>query len=328
MVTALKKEQKKRLVLIDGHALLFRAYYAIPMLTAPDGRMMNAVFGFTSTLLSVIEELDPTHIAVAFDSKGPTFRKEAFEEYKANRTKPPDELIEQFGVAREVVVALNIPKFEWQGFEADDLIGTLAQRAKSLNSNTGKSKRQGSEPVLETVIVTGDMDAMQLVDDKGKVSVYVPGRRGKPSLVYGEEEVVEKLGIRNDQVIDMKGLAGDTSDNIPGIKGVGSKTAVRLLNEFGNLEGVYEAVEEGRADKVVGKAMLEKIKAGKEVAFKSRELARIIRDVPLEFDLDKCLVSGYDKEKTFEVFESLGFKSLMERLPKDEFEMSVQEALF
>ncbi len=306
--------EKRRLVLIDGHALLFRAYYGIPYLTSPEGKVVNAVYGFTATMLAVIDELAPTHIAVAFDSRGPTFRKQGFEDYKANRTVPPDELIEQFDLAREMADALNIPKFELIGFEADDLIGTVSEKAKNMKA-------------LETVIVTGDMDALQLVEDD-KVLVYKPGMRGKPAMVFGEDEVREKLGLEPEQVIEMKGLAGDASDNIPGIKGIGQKTAAKLLQVFGTIEGIYEALEAGKVDGVVGKAMIAKLESGKEMALKSRELATIIRDVPVEFKLEACQVHGYNKQETVAMFEKLGFASLVKRLPDDEFERSVQEALF
>lgn len=313
---------KKRLVLIDGHALLFRAFYAIPYLTAPDGRMVNAVYGFTSTLLSVIEELEPTHMAVCFDSEGPTKRKEVFDDYKANRKKPPEELVEQFGLAFEVVEALNMPLFAVQGYEGDDLIGTLAEQVSKLQATGNK------EQALETIIVTGDLDTLQLVDDKRRVRVYVPGRRGKPTRIYQEADVVDKLGIGKDQVVDLKGLAGDASDNIPGIRGVGPKTAVTLLKKFGSIEGIYRALEKGELDGVVGKAMIKKIKEGEKLARESRELARIVTEVPIKLDLEACRVHGYDKEKTLALFEELGFASLVNRLPKDEFEMEVQKALF
>lgn len=357
--------KNRRLVLIDSHALLFRAYYAIPFLTAPDGRMVNAVFGFTSTLLNVIDELEPTHIAACFDSRGPTFRKVEFDDYKANREKPPDELIEQFDLAREVVEAFNVPMYAWQGFEADDLIGTLAFQAKSLKTKNQKpkikhtGKKSKLDEGVETIIVTGDLDTLQLVDDGGKVRVYVPGRRGKPTRIYKEEDVVDKMQIRNDQVVDYKGLAGDASDNIPGIRGVGPKTAVGLLKEFGSIDGVYEyldgLVDGGKVRSSISEirnkseylisniktkederlvrakitpSVLKKLVEGRELAFKSRELARIVTDVPIELDLEECKVSGYDKTVTSKLFEELGFKSLVNRLPKDEFEVSVQEALF
>ncbi len=332
------KKKKDRLVLVDGHSLLFRAFYAIPYLTSPDGAMVNAVYGFASILLSVIEELKPTHMAICFDSEGPTFRKDGYEKYKANRQKAPEEFKEQVPRAFEVVEKMNMPMFAVKGFEADDLIGTIAEQA-----------RDESKHEIETVIVTGDQDIFQLVENK-KVLVFIPGMRSKPSIMYGEEEVEQKLGVRKDQVVDYKGLAGDSSDNIPGIRGIGPKTAVELLKKFENLEGVYNKLDEARSEVLgteseseeieakqlkeialkmgVGVAVVAKLIEGRELAFKSRELATIMREVPIELKLEDCRVTGYDKRETVALFEKFGFKSLIKRLPADEFEMSVQEALF
>lgn len=316
--------EKKRLVLIDGHSVLFRAYYAIPFLTSPAGEQVNAVYGFASTLLSVIEELEPTHIAVAFDSRGPTKRKEEFDAYKAQRKEPPEELIAQIEPTKEVVAALNVPSFAVQGYEADDLIGTIATQASS------KVKGRG----VEVVIVTGDKDLLQLVDDgstsspQGKVKVYIPGRLKKPSVMFDEERVVEELGLEREQVPDMKGLAGDSSDNIPGVKGIGPKTAVKLLRKLGTVEEVYKALDGGKLEEMVGKAVVNKLTKGREMAELSKRLATIMTDAPIKFDLEACLVSSYDKDETAKMFEKLGFKSLMARLPDDEYEQSVQEALF
>lgn len=308
------KSQTQTLVLIDGHALLFRAYYAIPMLSAPDGRLVNAVYGFALTLLNVISDLNPTHLAVCFDMEGPTFRKVEFDNYKANRKEAPDELVGQFELAHEFSEAMNLPIFEKKGFEADDMIGTLSAQAKEL-------------PGVTTIVVTGDKDTFQLVEDQ-KVLVFIPGRRGKPSRTFGEGEVEEVLGVRPDQVVDLKGLAGDASDNIPGIKGIGPKTAVGLLREYGTIEQMYEELEQHGGLSGVGKAALEKIKGGKEIALVSKKLATILRDVPITLDLEECKIHGYDKEKTFQLLEELGFKSLVERLPADSFEQEVQEMLF
>ncbi len=335
---------KKKLVLVDGHAQIFRAFYAVPYLTAPDGRMTNAVYGFTSTLLSVIEDLEPEYIAVVFDSKGPTLRKKEFEAYKAQRKKPPEELIEQIPLAEKMTDALNIPRFSIQGYEGDDLIGTLARQACQLQATS--NKQQADE--IEVMIVSGDLDLLQLVED-GCVSLYVPGTRRRPTVIYNEELALGKVGVRVDQVPDLKGLAGDASDNIPGVKGLGPKTAVKLLKEFGTVEKVYEEMdklEDSKAQKNkgskevgketidkfkkrgIGKAMVEKLFREREMALKSKELATIMRDAPIELDLEACKVHGYDKDKTLELFDDFGFKSLKDRLPKDEFEVSVQDALF
>ena len=308
------RSEKQRLVLIDGHAALFRAFYAIPVLTTPTGELVNAVYGFALTLLNSISELEPTHILVAFDASAPTFRHTDFAAYKAQRKETPAELKDQLGRVKGVVEALNMPIFEVSGFEADDVIGTLAVQAAKLKG-------------VEAVIVTGDHDALQLVRDE-KVLVFMPGRSKKPSVMFDEEEVKKKMGVTPVRVVDLKGLAGDSSDNIPGIKGVGPKTALDLIRKFGSVEGIYKAIADKSAEGQISNTVLKKLAEGQEIALKSKMLATIVTEVPIKLDLDACRVSGYDKAKALALFEELGFKSLMGRLPQDEFEQGVQEALF
>ena len=313
----------KKLVLIDGHALLFRAYYAFPSsLTTSEGEIIHAVYGFTSILLNVIRELRPTHIVISFDLGKPTFRHEAFKEYKANRDETPQDLIDQEKRLHEVVKVLNMPVFTKKGYEADDVIGTIAEKAK----------KDG----IDTIIVTGDKDALQLVDDDptetnnpGSVSVYMPGRGGKASTKYNEAMVEEKFGgLEPEQIVDLKGLAGDQSDNIPGVKGVGPKTATKLLLKFKTVEGVYEAVDDGRINDVLKGAMLTKLIGGREMALKSKELATIVRDVDVDFQIDDAVLHDFDKVKVLELFDELGFRSLINKLPNDIVEQDIQEALF
>ena len=301
-------DKQKRLVLIDGHAMLYRAWFAFPQtLTKRDGTIINAVYGFTRILLTAIEELHPEYLAVSFDV-GRTFRHDMYKEYKAHREKMPEELKIQEPLTYEVVGALNIPIFTKEGFEADDVIGTLA--------------KQASKTEVETVIVTGDKDVLQLVDNQGRVKVYMPARINKPAVTYEEKTVKEDLGVTPFQIPDYKGLAGDSSDNIPGVRGVGPKTAVKLLQEYQSLEGVYEHV-----DDLLG-SVKQKVVEGKEMAFKSKELATIITDVPIKLDLEAAMVKAYDKTKVVRIFEEYEFRSLINKLPKDAFEESVQEALF
>jgi DNA polymerase-1 len=307
--------KQDRLVLIDGHSLLFRAFYAMPPLTTKTGELVNAVYGFTSILLGVIEELTPTYIAVTFDSEGPTFRKTAFEAYKAQRKATPEELIGQIGRSQEMVRALNIPLFELQGFEADDLIGTLATQASN-----------SKDCDVEVIIVTGDQDIFQLVKD-GKVHVYMPGRGSRESIIYNEEKVKDRMGVTVSQIPDYKGLAGDSSDNIPGVRGIGPKTAIMLLNRFGTVESMYEQLKKGNTDGI-GKAVLNKLLDQEENALKSKKLATIVTEVPLQLDLPACKVAAYDKVKTMDLLNDLGFKSLMSRLPQDEFEQDIEATLF
>ena len=320
---------KKRLVLIDGHAVVYRAYYAFPTtLTTKEGELVNAVYGFTSILLSVIRELKPTHIAVAFDLDKPTFRHQDFADYKAHRPETEEELKNQIGRVKEVVKTLNIPIFEVEGFEADDVIGTLAKQAHSKK--------------IQVVIVTGDQDAMQLVN--GNVRVFVPGRGKIPAKLYGRKEVKEKYGFNPKQMIDFKALCGDPSDNIPGIRGVGPKTAKGLIEKYEGVEGIYGDIHplKGKESqkskgysplaamnknrwKDLSPSLQKKLVDGNEIVMKSKMLATIVLDVPITLDLQKCELHDYDKKKAIKHFQDLGFNSIVKRLPSDTWEEEVEE---
>ena len=298
----------KKLVLIDGNALLHRAYHAYPPLTTPKGELVGAVYGFSILLLSVLEKLLPSHVAVAWDVKGATFRKQGFEEYKANRGPMDEELVTQIERTKEVVSALNIPQFGIEGYEADDLIGTIATQASNDND-------------VQVVIVTGDRDALQLIKGK-EIVVYLPiQNKYAKSMVFDESLVEETYGLEPRQIIDLKGLMGDSSDNIPGVKGVGKVTASALIKDFGSVEKVYENIEDKKIKDRVRKLLLE----DKEMAFKSKELATIDKNVPLEFVWSDCLLSDYDKQKVEKLFEELDFKSLIKRLPVETWEKEVQD---
>lgn len=324
--------RKKILVLIDGHALIYRAYYAFkPLLTNKDGVLVNAVYGFTRILLSALKNLSSDYIAVVFDHPKPTFRHEQFKDYKAHRAKMPDDLRPQVEIIKQIVQALNIPQFEVAGYEADDLIGSLSRQAIELNS---RSKRKNK---LKTVIVTGDMDFFQLVDQS--VKVWLPGRgRGQMDTEYDAMAVKEKTGVTPEQIVDLKALMGDSSDNIPGIRGIGPKTATKLIQEFDDLDGVYKVVEKIVADDslrakldkkdLLKGAVFKKLVEGKEAAYLSQKLATIDRQAPIKFKLQDCLVRGYDKQKTVDLLLEYDFKSLVPMLPEDEFEAGVQSALF
>ncbi|MCA9369407.1 hypothetical protein KC721_03845 [Candidatus Woesebacteria bacterium] len=313
-------EERDRFIIFDGHALLYRAYHAFPELTSPDGTLVNAVYGFSRIMLAVIRDFEPEYIAVAFDHKAKTKRAEKYEEYKANRPEMPDDLKPQVELVKKVVKALNIPTFIQEGEEADDLIGSIAKemRKSGLSDNT------------LTTVVSGDKDLLQLVSED--VSVWIPGNKWVRDTEYFLPEVVKKMGVRPDQVVDLKALMGDASDNIPGVKGIGKVTAQKLLTEFGTLEKLYEAVdrivETKEKNAVVKGAVLKKLVADREMAFVSQELARIDRDVKIDFDLNKCRVRDYDKQDVIDLFESLEFSSLIRMLPSDRFEESLQEALF
>lgn len=301
-------------LIIDGHALIYRAYHAFPKtLTSPTGQLTNAIYGFTRILLKSIQDFDPDYLAVAFDHKEKTFRHEKFVDYKAHRPPMPDELISQIKQVFNVVETMNIPTFCMAGYEADDLIGTvtLLNEAKDLNN----------------LIVTGDKDMFQLVTKQ--THVFIPGR-GKFSKdkEYTPDEVFRKMGVRVDQIVDLKALMGDASDNIPGVKGVGPKTAVKLLKEFDTLERLYQAIENEADNPLFKKALLNKLVEHKELAFLSKELATIKRDVTVSHTLETCRIKAYDKQEVVKLFESLNFNSLLQFLPQDAFESSVQDSLF
>lgn len=301
-------------LIIDGHALIYRAFHAFPKtLTANTGQLTNAVYGFTRILLKSIQDFDPEYLVVAFDHKEKTFRHDKFEDYKAHRPPMPDELISQIDMVFKVVESMNIPTFQVAGFEADDLIGTV----------TLLNERQG----IENLVVTGDKDMFQLVTNQ--THVFIPGR-GKFSKdkEYTPDEVLRKMGVRVDQIIDLKALMGDSSDNIPGVKGIGPKTAVGILNQFEHLEDVYQALEDGSDNPVFKKSVRTKLENSKELAFLSHDLATIKRDVSLSYDLESCRVKSYDKQAVVKIFEELNFNSLLKLLPEDEFESNVQDALF
>lgn len=314
-----KQSNASRLVLIDGHALIFRAFYALPIMTSPAGEFTNAVYGFTRILLNVMDELEPDCLAIAFDSPGGTFRNQQYPDYKAHRPEPPSELIPQISLTQKVVETFNVPMFAMPGWEADDIIASLAHQAVT---------QQSGAIAKQVTIVTGDLDLLQLVDDKHQINVYVPGLKGKVSTLYSEQAVVEKLGISRDLVPDYKGLAGDASDNIPGIKGIGPKTAVKLLVQFSSIEGIYQHLEANPETAAIPKAVRNKLSTNKEIALLSKQLATISDQAPVTLDLGQCLINKYNKEDMVELFRQLGFKSLLPRLPDDEFELGVQEALF
>lgn len=307
---------RRKFLLIDAHALIYRAYYAIPNLTDPNGKLVNAVYGFSKMVLNAISYFEPEYATVCFDHPKPTFRHKKFDGYKAQRAKMPDDLIPQIQLVKDVVQALNIPKFELEGFEADDLIGTVNRKVEHLDGQ------------LLTVIVTGDQDSFQLVDDN--THIWMPARgKQKGDIEYDASLVEKKLGIKPIQVIDLKALMGDNSDNIPGVKGIGPKTAAALIQRFGTVEAIYDFLSaHPSGDQQLKGALLEKLLNGQESATMSKDLATIECCAPIDFDLENCRLTSYDKNKVIEMFQALGFKSLISLLPKDAFETSVQEALF
>lgn len=280
-----------KLVLIDGNAILHRAFHALPPLTTRRGEPINAVYGLISMLLRVIQDLKPTHLAVCFDTEKPTFRSEAYPEYQAQRPQTAKELSGQFEKAKKVIDAFGIPEYTLEGYEADDVIGTLASQAKE-----------------DVVIVTGDRDILQLVTDK--VKVYMPVVGLSQGKMMGEAEVVEKMGVTPAQIDDYKALVGDQSDNYAGVPGIGPKTAISLLTKYGDLDNIYKNLEK------ISTQTAQKLKEGREAAKLSKKLATIVKDVPLTLDLDACSKWDIDSQKVLQLFGEFGFKTLTERVKK------------
>lgn len=285
----------KKLFLVDAYALIFRAYYAFIKNPRINSKGMNtsAVFGFTNALLEVLRTEQPTHMAVVFDPPGPTFRVEQFEAYKANREETPEDIKLSVPWVVRILEGLRIPVLQVPGFEADDLIGCLALRAE----------KEG----FDVYMMTPDKDFAQLVTER--VKMFRPGRGGNPATVWGPDEVRERYGLeRPEQVIDLLGLMGDSADNIPGVPGVGEKTAIKFLQAYGSMEGLYDHVHE-----LKGK-MKEKVEANKDLAFLSRELATIVTDIPYEEDFPAMVLEGPNPDVLAPVLEELEFRTLAQRL--------------
>ncbi|RYL93810.1 DNA polymerase I [Sporolactobacillus sp. THM7-4] len=283
----------KKLVLIDGNNVVYRAFFALPLLNNNQGMYTNAVYGFTTMLMKVISEEKPTHLLVAFDAGKTTFRHSTFKEYKGGRQKTPPELSQQIPFVYELLDAMGIKRYELDNYEADDIVGTLSKRAREQ----GYSVR----------IVTGDKDYLQLVGENVSVSLIKKGITD--TVNYDTEKVRERYGIDPIRVIDLKGLMGDVSDNIPGVPGVGEKTAIKLLKEYGTVEGVYEQL-----DHISGKKMKEKLESNHEQALISKQIATIDRESPVEISVDECAYEAKVTPKLVDLFQELGFQSLLEKL--------------
>jgi len=298
---------RRKLVLIDGNSLIHRAFHAFAQagLTTPEGQPSGAVYGFASMLLNIFTKLKPDYIAVAFDTKAPTFRHKEYEEYKATRIAAPQELYDQIPAIQKLVDTFNIPMFLKDGFEADDIIGTLSKQAPAT---------------LDTYIATGDMDALQLVDKD--TFVYAPRKGFSDIFIYTPAEVKKAKGLHPDQWVDFKGLRGDPSDNIPGVPGIGEITATKLLTQYGSMEGVYKNI-----DKISGRTG-ELLRQYKEQAFKSQRLATLHCTVPIKLDLKKAEAVEFDTNKVRDLFYALGFKSLMDKVPKGTLTSGAQQSFF
>ncbi len=293
---------KNRLVIIDAHALIHRAYHAIPPLTTKDGVVVNAVYGFTMFLLNTLKELDPEYIAVAFDLPGKTKRHQEYTEYKANRKEKPEDFAPQIEIVKKIVDSFNMPALSKVGYEADDVIGTISNLI---------------EKNIDVYIVTGDMDELQLVRDN--VRVFTMKRGFSDTIIYDEKSVIEKYGFDPKYLADYKALRGDPSDNIPGVSGVGDKIATELVKKYGDLKEIYKNID------AIKETVAKKLEKDKNIAEISKNLATIKTNLKINFEIEKCRVSDYDAKKVYDIFQNLGFKSLITRLPKSDFKENVKE---
>lgn len=282
----------EKLILIDGNSIIYRAFFAMPPLTNSNGQHTNAVYGFTNMLLRLIQEQKPSHILVAFDAGKQTFRHEGYKDYKGGREKTPPELSEQFPLLRELLDGFGIAHFESEGFEADDIIGAVSKRAEDEGQ--------------QVLVVTGDKDMLQLVSDRVKVALT---RKGVTEVEpYGYAEIEERYGLKPEQITDLKGLMGDASDNIPGVPGIGEKTALKLLHQYGTVEEVL-----AKTDELKGK-MKENLVNHAEDARMSKRLATIFREMPVDRTWEDMVFNGLSGDKAVPVLKKLEFKSLIERL--------------
>ncbi|SET44458.1 DNA polymerase I [Oceanobacillus limi] len=295
-----------KLVLIDGNSIIYRAFFALPLLNNDKGVYTNAVYGFTTMLLRILEEQKPTHMLVAFDAGKTTFRHNTYKEYKGGRQKTPPELSEQFPLVKELLDKFNVKHYQLDQYEADDIIGTLS--------------KQANEAQWDVSVISGDKDLLQLVSDSVTVNVTKKGISDVEA--YTPSYMMEKMEISPEQIIDLKALMGDSSDNIPGVPGVGEKTATKLLKQHKTLEEVYEHVDE-----VSGKKLKEKLITHKNDAFMSKELATINRNSPIDITLEDLPYSGYEVQDVSSIFKDLGFQSLLERIGAEDSTQEHQEEL-
>ncbi len=307
-------ESPKTLLLIDGNNLFYRAYHALPPLTDKTGENANAVFGFSNMILRATKEIEPTYIACAFDTKAPTFRHVEFEAYKAQRKPPPDDLYPQLPKVKSMLDAFGICYFEKEGYEADDILATIALRvvnSSQLIVHSKKNKKTvNREPstVDQVIILSGDRDLLQIVD--GDIKVQAPGWNLSSTTLYGSKEVEEKFGIIPKQMVDYKAMTGDPSDNIPGITGIGPKTASALLQKYQTLEGIFKELDN---DPVSLGSVADKLKAGKDTALAAKKLVKLDTNVDLKFKIEN-LKFAPDWDKVILELDKLGFKSIVAKI--------------
>lgn len=291
-------KSKLKFILIDGNALVHRAFHALPPLTTKDGELVNAVYGFLTIFFKSLKEIKPEYVAVTFDKAKKTFRHEMYTEYKATRVKAPQELYDQIPKIKELLQLFNVPVYELDGYEADDVIGTICH-LKTVN-----------RPDIETMIVTGDLDTLQLIDDNTKVYSLKHGL--SDTIIYDAKAVQGRFeGLKPDQMIDYKALKGDPSDNIPGVKGIGEKTAIILLKQFKTLDNLYKNI----GSKKISESVREKLIGHKDEAFLSYKLGTIIKDAPVKFELKDAEIKEYNKQPIIDMLQKYQFASLVNKLP-------------
>jgi DNA polymerase-1 len=305
-------EKNKKLILIDAQAVLHRAWHALPKLTDPKGRVVNAVYGFTSLLLKLIHEQKPDYLAVAFDTKAPTFRHKKYKEYKAGREKQPQEFYDQIPLTKQILQSFDIPIFTLDGYEADDLIAAIIKEQKQKNIE------------LKSLIVTGDLDLLQLVDQQ--TSVYFLRQGLNQIKIYGPDDVRERFDLEPKQLIDFKALRGDASDNIKGVPGIGEKNALDLIKKFKNLENIYAHIESKEKQESIKPTIIKILKENKKQAILSKELVTIKQEISgLNSEKLKPL-NKMNYEKISNTLKEFGFKSLMKRM--GDFNLANQTTLF
>jgi len=300
---------KKRLLIIDGNSIIHRAYHALPPLTTKKGELVNAVYGFLLVFFKSIREFQPDFIVVCFDFPSQTFRHKKFPKYKAKRPAAPEQLYQQIPKIKEVLKSFKVSVYEKEGFEADDLMGTIAK----------KFLKKQVFPEGEIIILSGDSDTFQLVDKNTRVYFLRKGVRD--TVLYDENLIKEKYqGLSPEQLLDFKALRGDPSDNIPGVTGIGEKTAIQLIKQFGTLENLYSVLNQRPLSETVLMGVNQRLQAllekYKEQAFFSKTLAQIEKDVPIDFNLEKCQWKKHDRKEAIRSLENLGFYSLLKKLPE------------
>ncbi|MEK7579656.1 MAG: DNA polymerase [Patescibacteria group bacterium] len=290
----------KKLILVDANAVIHRAFHALPPLKSQKGIVTNAVFGFSSILLKMLKDLEPDYVVAAYDLPGPTFRHEAYKEYKIHRAKTPDELSNQMPLTKDVLKSFGIPVLGKKGYEADDIIGSLVEKFKK-------------EKDLKIIVVTGDLDTLQLVKDK-KVVVYTMKRGLSDTVIYDEDTVMERFNLKPEQLTDYKGLKGDPSDNIPGVKGIGDKTASELIKEYGSIENLYKEAKSPKTK--IKESIKKKLLESEEEAIFSKHLAMMVKDLEVDVDLNQAdWKSNFKRADLENLFKEFSFSSLIARIP-------------